>query len=148
MQKTRISTIGFTKKSAQKFFCLLKSSGAKKLLDVRLNNVSQLAGFAKRDDLSFFAKQICDVDYVHMLNLAPTQEMLDSYKKGGGDWSIYERRFLDLMSARRIEERMSPDQFDDVCLLCSEDKPRHCHRRLVVEYLESYWGKISVNHLT
>lgn len=143
-----ISTIGFTKKSAQRFFQLLKGSGAKRIIDVRLNNVSQLAGFAKRDDLAFFAKEICDVDYVHAPLLAPTQEMLDTYKKDRGEWSDYEARFLDLMSARKIEERLSPEQLADGCLLCSEDKPHHCHRRLVAEYLQSSWGSVTINHLT
>jgi uncharacterized protein (DUF488 family) len=142
-----ISTIGFTKKTARKFFDLLKRSGAKRLIDVRLNNVSQLAGFAKRDDLAFFAKEICDVDYVHMPLLAPTQEMLDSFKKQGGDWSEYEKRFLGLMEARKIEDRLSPDELSEGCLLCSEDTPHHCHRRLVVDYLKAHWGNVSVNHL-
>jgi uncharacterized protein (DUF488 family) len=143
-----ISTIGFTKKTARKFFDLLKRSGAKRLIDVRLNNVSQLAGFAKRDDLAFFAKEICDVDYVHMPLLAPTQEMLDSYKKHGGDWSEYENRFLGLMEARKIEDRLSREELTDGCLLCSEDMPHHCHRRLVADYLKGHWGNVTVNHLT
>lgn len=142
-----VSTIGFTKKTAQKFFDLLKRSGAKRLIDVRLNNVSQLAGFAKRDDLAFFAKEICDIDYVHMPLLAPTKELLDSYKKQGGDWSEYEKRFLDLMNERRIESRLSPEDIADGCLLCSEDKPHHCHRRLVAEYLNDHWGSVAVKHL-
>lgn len=142
-----ISTIGFTKKTARKFFDLLKTSGAKKLIDVRLNNVSQLAGFAKRDDLAFFAKEICDVDYVHMPLLAPTQELLDSYKKQGGDWSEYEERFMGLMAARKIEDRLSPDEISNGCLLCSEDKPHHCHRRLVAEYLNDKWGGVVARHL-
>jgi uncharacterized protein (DUF488 family) len=144
---TEVSTIGFTKKTAQKFFDLLKRSGATRLIDVRLNNVSQLAGFAKRDDLAFFAKEICNVDYVHRPILAPTQEMLDDYKKHGGDWTEYEKRFLGLMEARKIEDRLSQDEISGGCLLCSEDKPHHCHRRLVAEYLNHKWGNVSVRHL-
>lgn len=142
-----ISTIGFTKKNARKFFDLLKRSGAKRLIDVRLNNVSQLAGFAKKDDLAFFAKEICDVDYIHMPILAPTQEMLDTYKKQRGDWSDYEKCFLSLMEARKIEDRLSPEDVSGGCLLCSEDKPHHCHRRLVAEYLNDQWGNVAVTHL-
>jgi uncharacterized protein (DUF488 family) len=143
-----ISTIGFTRKTARKFFELLRKSGVKRLIDVRLNNVSQLAGFAKRDDLEFFAKELCDVDYVHVTLLAPTQELLDSYKKDGGDWAEYEKRFLDLMSARKIEERLSPEELADGCLLCSEDKPHNCHRRLVAEYLRDRWSSpVAINHL-
>lgn len=142
-----ISTIGFTKKNARKFFEMLKRSGAKRLIDVRLNNVSQLAGFAKRDDLAFFAKEICDIEYVHEPLLAPTQELLDSYKKQGCDWSEYEKRFLSLMEARKIEDRLSAEDISGSCLLCSEDKPHHCHRRLVAEYLDDKWGNVAVNHL-
>jgi uncharacterized protein (DUF488 family) len=143
-----ISTIGFTKKAAEKFFSLLTRSGAKRLIDVRLNNVSQLAGFAKKDDLAFFVKEICNMDYVHMPLLAPTQEMLASYKKQQGDWGEYEKRFLGLMAERRIEQRLSPDVIADGCLLCSEDKPHQCHRRLVAEYLQDQWGGVAVKHLT
>jgi uncharacterized protein (DUF488 family) len=142
-----VSTIGFTKKTAKTFFDLLKKSGAKRLIDVRLNNVSQLAGFAKRDDLSYFLGEILGIEYIHLPGLAPTQEMLDAYKKEKGDWSIYEQRFLNLMADRKIEERLSPDQIADGCLLCSEEKPHHCHRRLVAEYLRSRWGGVNIQHL-
>jgi uncharacterized protein (DUF488 family) len=142
-----ISTIGFTKKNARKFFDLLKRSGAKRLIDVRLNNVSQLAGFAKKDDLAFFAKEICDIDYIHMPVLAPTQEMLDTYKKHGGDWAEYEKRFRGLMEARKIEDRLSREELDDSCLLCSEDTPHQCHRRLVAEYLDEHWGNVTIKHM-
>src|SRR5688500_4920514 len=99
----KVFTIGFTKKTARKFFEILRTSGAKRVVDVRLNNVSQLAGFAKKDDLAYFLKEICGMDYVHLPDLAPTQEMLDQYKKERGDWATYEARFLDLMKQRRIE---------------------------------------------
>lgn len=140
-------TIGFTKKTAQRFFELLRKSGAKRIVDVRLNNVSQLAGFAKKDDLAYFAKEICGIDYVHVPTLAPTQEMLDEYKKQRGEWSAYEQRFLDLMRQRRIEETIPREVVADGCLLCSEDKPHHCHRRLVAEYLKQHWGDLDVAHL-
>jgi uncharacterized protein (DUF488 family) len=142
-----VFTIGFTKKSAQQFFDTLRMSGAKRVVDVRLNNVSQLAGFAKRDDLAFFIKEVCGMDYVHLQDLAPTQEMLDEYKKRKGDWKTYEARFLDLMRQRRIEECISKEAIVEGCLLCSEDKPHHCHRRLVAEYLRQHWGGLDVRHL-
>lgn len=144
----KLFTIGFTKKSARRFFELLRSSGARRVVDVRLNNVSQLAGFAKKDDLAYFAKEVCGMDYVHLPALAPTQEMLDRYKKEGGDWQDYERQFLDLMRQRRVEETISKEEVADGCLLCSEDKPHHCHRRLVAEYLKDRWGDVDVVHLT
>ncbi len=142
-----VYTIGFTKKSAERFFGLLRGSDTKRLVDVRLNNVSQLAGFAKRDDLKFFLREICGVDYLHLPLLAPTQEMLDEYRKGGGDWNLYEKRFLDLMEWRSIEDEVSRDVIEDSCLLCSEDKPHHCHRRLVAEYLRDRWSGLSIEHL-
>lgn len=142
-----IYTIGFTKKSAEKFFGLLNASGTRRLIDVRLNNVSQLAGFAKRDDLSYFLRTICDIDYVHLPLLAPTKEMLDEYKKGVGDWDLYARRFLELMASRSIEEELSRDLLEGGCLLCSEDKPHHCHRRLIAEYLGERWGPLNIEHL-
>ena len=143
----KIYTIGFTKKSAETFFGVLQRSGAARLVDVRLNNVSQLAGFAKRDDLKFFTKSICGMDYVHQTELAPTQGMLDEYKKLKGSWREYEDRFLGLMRARKIEETIAPELMDGCCLLCSEEKPHQCHRRLVAEYLRERWGDVEIEHL-
>jgi uncharacterized protein (DUF488 family) len=144
----RIQTIGFTKKSAETFFETLRQSGARRLVDVRLNNVSQLAGFAKKNDLAYFLKSICGIEYVHLPELAPSKQMLDEYKKQRGSWEAYERRFLDLMRERRIEDRIPQNVLEEACLLCSEDKPHHCHRRLVAEYLKDHWGDVEIQHLT
>ena len=146
----RISTVGFTRKSAGRFFDLIRESGARRVVDVRLNNVSQLAGFTKRDDLEFFLREICDVDYVHLPQLAPTKEMLDGYKREHRDWKRYEIEFLDLMERRKIESEIPEEVIAEGCLLCSEDKPHHCHRRLVAEYLSDHWGggvKYDIRHL-
>ena len=143
----KVFTIGFTKTSAESFFHRLQTAGVKKVVDVRLNNVSQLAGFAKRDDLRYFLQAICGISYVHQPVLAPTQEMLDAYKKERGDWTEYERRFLDLMATRHIEQAVAHEALDGACLPCSEDKPHHCHRRLVVEYLKEKWGDLEISHL-
>ena len=143
----RVSTIGFTKKPAQRFFGLLRDAGVKRVVDVRLNNASQLAGFAKRDDLAWFLREIGGVDYTHVPVLAPTQELLSAYRKADVDWHTYELRFLDLMRERRIEETLDRALLDEGCLLCSEDQPHQCHRRLVVEYLREHWGNIDVVHL-
>lgn len=140
-------TIGFTKTSAECFFTRLQKAGVKRVIDVRLNNVSQLAGFAKKDDLRYFLKAICGIDYVHRPELAPTQEMLDAYKKDGGSWAEYERRFVALIASRRIEESIPRELVDGACLLCSEDQPHHCHRRLVAEYLKEKWGDLEIAHL-
>lgn len=142
-----IFTIGFTKKSAETFFTRLKDAGVKRLVDVRLNNVSQLAGFTKKDDLRYFTKAICGIEYVHLPELAPTADILDPYKKAkNGDWSSYERQFLDLMRARQIEN-IPREILEGGCLLCSEEKPHHCHRRLVVDYLKEKWGTVEIVHL-
>jgi uncharacterized protein (DUF488 family) len=142
----KLFTIGFTKTSAEGFFSRLSKAHAKRLIDVRLNNVSQLAGFAKRDDLRFFTKAICHIDYEEMPDLAPTQDILDEYKKRKGSWSVYVEKFLDLMARRKIED-IDRSRLDGGCLLCSEDKPHHCHRRLVAEYLKDRWGDVEVEHL-
>lgn len=144
----KIFTMGFTKKSAETFFTRLKNTGVKRLVDVRLNNVSQLAGFTKKDDLRYFTKEICHIDYVHVPALAPTAEILDAYRKQkNSDWQLYESRFLDLMARRRIEETVSREVLDGGCLLCSEEKPYHCHRRLVAEYLKEKWGDVEIEHI-
>lgn len=143
----KIFTIGFTKKSAEEFFSLLRRPGLVRVVDVRLNNTSQLAGFTKKGDLRFFLRVINGLDYVHLPELAPTKEILDSYKKRGGDWSIYEREFIALLEARRIRERVPKDLIDGGCLLCSEPTPERCHRRLVAEYLQEAWGNVSIIHL-
>lgn len=143
-----VFTIGFTKTTAEHFFGRLKRAGVKRLVDVRLNNVSQLAGFAKRDDLSYFLRALCDIEYVHEPLLAPTQDILDAYKKHKGDWEIYEVAFNQLLRDRRIETALNPAVFAaPTTLLCSEDTPEHCHRRLVTDYLQAHWGEITVTHL-
>ena len=143
----KIFTIGFTKKSAESFFTQLQRAGVKRLVDIRLNNVSQLAGFTKRDDIRYFTKAICHIDYIHLTQLAPTQDILDTYKKHKGGWGLYESQFLDLMDRRQIENNVSREILDGGCLLCSEEKPHNCHRRLVAEYLKKKWGDVEIAHL-
>jgi uncharacterized protein (DUF488 family) len=142
----KIYTIGFTRSSAEHFFTRLKDAQAARLIDVRLNNVSQLAGFAKRDDLRFFTQRLCGIGYEHKLALAPTQPMLSDYRAGRDGWDAYAARFLDLMAQRRIEQ-LDRDQLAGACLLCSEDQPHHCHRRLVAEYLRDKWRDVEIVHL-
>ena len=143
----KLLTIGFTKKPARRFFELLRESGTKRIIDVRLNNWSQLAGFAKRDDLAYFL-ELQEIDYVHLPEkFAPTKEMLDDYRKGRSNWKTYEDRFIELMCERRIEDTVPKEIIEDGCLLCSEDKPHYCHRRLVAEYLKQHWGDVDIAHL-
>jgi uncharacterized protein (DUF488 family) len=140
-------TIGFTQKTARAFFTSLKDAGVRRVVDVRLNNNSQLAGFSKKEDLAYFLREIGGIEYVHLPELAPTQDILDAYKKHKGDWGIYEKQFLDLMARRQVEKTVRPDLLDHGCLLCSEHLPHQCHRRLVAEYLNAKWGGIKTKHL-
>ena len=143
-----IYTIGFAKKSAEAFFGALRKAGIKRLVDIRLNNTSQLAGFTKRDDLKFFLKELCNSEYIHEPLLAPTPEILNSYKKKKISWQEYEQRFLELMSERKIEQKIDRSLFNGpTVLLCSEPKADRCHRRLVLEYLQNNWGNLKIIHL-
>lgn len=143
-----IFTIGFTKKTAEMFFKGLREAGVKRVIDTRLNNVSQLAGFPKKADLEFFLREVAGIEYLHLPALAPTQEMLTEYKSGG-EWKTYESRFIGLMRERKIEETCTPEMLNEACLLCSEATPHHCHRRLVAEYLKEKWKKarVEITHL-
>jgi uncharacterized protein (DUF488 family) len=142
-----IFTIGFTRKPAEIFFTRLQQASVKRLVDVRLNNISQLAGFAKREDLRYFCRAICEIDYLHLQELAPTQAMLDAYRKQKGDWDHYARQFLSLMAERRVEETVPQETLAGACLLCSEELPQHCHRRLVAEYLQQKWAGVEIEHI-
>jgi len=147
MNQIKLFTIGFTKKTAEAFFTRLTRAGIKRVIDIRLNNVSQLAGFAKRDDLRYFLRAIGGIDYHHRPDLAPTQEILDAFKKNKGSWQAYERDFLALLARREAEKAVSPELLHEGCLMCSEEKPAQCHRRLVAEYLRSKCGNIEIVHL-
>ena len=143
-----IHTIGFTKKSAAEFFDILRRAGIRRLIDVRLNNTSQLAAFAKRDDLQFFLRELCQAEYRHEPTLAPTAEILDAYKKKRISWEEYETRFVDLLIQRAVEKAVDPRLFDvPAVLLCSEPSPKRCHRRLAAEYLAGKWRDVQIVHL-
>jgi uncharacterized protein (DUF488 family) len=147
MDNATLFTIGFTRKNAQRFFEVLRKMRVKRLIDVRLNNVSQLAGFTKRDDLAFFLREICECDYEHRPAFAPTQAILDDYKRGTMNWEEYERAFKALMRDRQIESQIVLGDLDHACLLCSEPTAQNCHRRLVAEYLRDRLGHIQILHL-
>ena len=143
-----IYTIGFTKKGAKEFFGLLDEAGIERLVDVRLRNRSQLAGFAKRDDLRFFLDRLLGASYEHHEELAPTAELLDHWRDDEISWDTYEERFQELMSQRNIERHLDSEAFESpTVLLCSEHQPDRCHRRLVVEYLDEQWGDVQGVHL-
>ena len=143
-----VFTIGFTEKTAEDFFSLLKKSGTKRLIDVRLNNTSQLSGFSKRDDLRFFLKEICNIEYLELPDLMPETIMLKDYKNKLINWSQYEFKYMEMLARRSVEKKIDLNLLDDGCLLCSEHKPHYCHRRLALEYLNSCSSEnLSVKHL-
>jgi uncharacterized protein (DUF488 family) len=143
----KLYTIGFTGKPAEKFFDLLRNSGVKKLVDTRINNVSQLSGFAKGADLRFFAKEIANISYEHNVNMAPTKELLEKYRKKKIDWSQYEIEYLNLLDIRKIGQKIDIETLHENCLLCSEHTPEKCHRRLLAEYLKNIKHEIEIVHL-
>ena len=143
----KIYTIGFTEKSAEKFFSLLKTASVKKIVDTRINNVSQLAGFAKGSDLKFFAKEIGDMAYEHNLDFAPTKELLAKYRDNKMSWDEYEVEYLNLLDIRKVAQKTDVDQLHESCLLCSEHTPEKCHRRLLAEYLKHVKNSIEIIHL-
>ena len=144
----KLHTIGFTQRTAEEFFETLKRAGIDRLIDVRLNNISQLAGYSKKDDLRYFLRSICGIDYHHELTLAPTKEMLDTYRAGKISWADYEPQFRALLRERKVERTLDRDLFaGKPVLLCSEFEAEHCHRRIVAEYLAKKWGGMEIVHL-
>lgn len=135
----KIYTIGFTKKAARAFFELLKKHQIRQIVDIRLNNVSQLAGFSKGDDLKFFLSEICNIIYLHNVDMAPNKKLLDDYKNKKISWQQYETLFNSLLIERNVKdklERQFKKNFEGICLLCSEATADKCHRRLVAEYIK------------
>lgn len=143
-----VYTIGFTRRTAEDFFETLKRAGIRRLVDVRLHNSSQLAGFAKQADFPYFLRAIAGIEYVHEPLLAPTQDILACYRKQGGSWEEYASRFLALLAERRVEEAIPCSLLEGpAVLLCSERTADQCHRRLILEYLNARWGGIQAVHL-
>jgi uncharacterized protein (DUF488 family) len=147
-QIMRLFTIGFTQKSAATFFGLLQAAGVETVLDTRLHNRSQLAGFSKGDDLKFFLGSIAGIDYQYLHELAPQKEMLDHYKKLKGSWIEYEREYLGLLRHRRVEKTLTRALLENSCLLCSEAGPTYCHRRLAAEYIQQHFNDVTIVHLS
>ena len=140
-------TIGFAKKDARTFFEILRAAKVRKVIDVRLNNVSQLAGFTKKNDLQYFLEKIIGCEYQHRPDWAPTDNILDPYKKKRTTWDDYVRDFTVLMEKRKIGNDVTAVELDHCCLLCSEPTPEQCHRRLVAERLQKQLSGLRVIHL-
>ncbi len=143
----RLFTIGFTKSKAADFFARLEHAGVRHVHDTRLNRVSQLAGFAKQDDLRCFLGRIAGIGYSVEALLAPTADILDAYRKKEIGWDEYAHRYLALLDARKVEHRIALDGLADACLLCSEATPEHCHRRLAANYLALSTTGVEIVHL-
>lgn len=145
--KVKLFTIGFTKKTAKQFFGSLKAANVTRVIDTRLNRKSQLAGFAKESDLPFFLNEICHIDYNPIALLAPTDDILKAYQQKKISWDVYATEYRSLISNRAVETEVNEETLQNACLLCSEDKPHHCHRRLLAEYLQEKFGNIEIAHL-
>ena len=143
----KLLTIGFTNKSAQKFFELLKKNNVERIVDTRINNTSQLSGFAKGKDLSYFAKEIGNIDYLHNIDFAPTKELLEKYRKGIITWQEYEPEYLNLLDMRKIGNKINVEDLHSNCLLCSEHTPEKCHRRLLAEYIKARFVNVEIIHI-
>ena len=142
-------TIGFTRKTAEEFFTLLRQNHVDVLVDIRLKPDSQLSGFAKARDLPYFLKHLANCDYRHMLSMAPTDDILSQYREGKGTWQEYEVAFNRLLEERNLIAELDRSWWGmhSPCLLCSEHEPDHCHRRLVAEYLAKHWSEVQIHHL-
>ncbi|MDV3427080.1 MAG: DUF488 domain-containing protein [Bacillota bacterium] len=142
-----IYTIGFSKRNAEEFFEALKENKIKTLIDIRLNNKSQLAGFTKRSDIEYLLKQIAGIKYAYFPEFAPTKEILDKYRDSKITWDEYENKYNQLLKERKPLFNVNKEIFQDSCLLCSEFLPDKCHRRLAAEYIKNYYDDITIIHL-
>ena len=145
--KIRVFTIGCAGKNARQFFSILKQSGIRKVIDVRLYNTSQLAGFTRKHDVEYFLQAIVGAEYIHMPIMAPTKQLLNDYKKRLISWQQYETEFKSIITQRKIDKHITLQDMDMSCFLCSEATADNCHRRLVAEYLAGFWPNISIIHL-
>ncbi|MCY0896226.1 MAG: DUF488 domain-containing protein [Alicyclobacillaceae bacterium] len=143
-----IATIGFTRKSLRDFISSLRTADVSHVLDTRLHNTSQLSGFAKRSDLEYIL-EVHQISYTHDIQLAPTEDLLRVWQRRQCTWEEYADAYRNLLVERQVERLVHPLLQPDsaICLLCSEDKPHHCHRRVLAEYLQSMRGQVTVRHL-
>jgi uncharacterized protein YeaO (DUF488 family) len=143
----KLFTIGFTGKSAEKFFGLLETSKASKLIDIRINRTSQLAGFAKEQDLKFFLPKLIGMDYVIREDLAPTKELLASYRNKEINWDEFADKYSELLKQRGVIDSLNSELFDNAVLLCSENEPEKCHRSLLANLINKKFPNFQVTNL-
>ena len=142
-----VYTIGFAGKSAETFFTSLVKHGVRKVIDIRLSNVSQLAGFTKKNDLKYFLKVIAGIEYEYLPQLSASKELMTGFRQGKIAWKDYETTYLALLEERQVLKTLKPENFNRACLLCSEEKPDHCHRRLAAEWLKGKWEGVEIKHI-
>jgi len=144
-------TIGFTQKTAKKFFSLLKDNEIDAVVDIRLNNTSQLAGFSKYPDIGYFLNDLLNIKYIHDPEFSPTANILKGFKEKKISWNEYTKRFNELMAQRNIEqyiqEKYNDCKITKYCLLCSENEPEQCHRSLVSDYFCEIYKQLEVINL-
>ena len=143
----KLYTMGYTQKTAEKLFNLLSEHEIKRLMDIRLHNNTQLAGFTKQNNFKYFIERLSDIEYRHIPLMAPSKDIFDDYMKNGLEWEGYELRFKRLIDQRKIEQLINEDEIDGACMLCCEPEATNCHRRLVAEYLQNYFKNIEIIHL-
>lgn len=146
-----LCTIGFAGKTAEEFFSLLQAAGVKQVLDIRQHRGGQLSGFAKHPDLAYFLERLAGISYKHQVLLAPTSELLKTYRTTK-DWNCYEAAFLALLKERDVPHSLEmPPPDAPMALLCSEPGPEKCHRRIAADCLAEWWRgqghSVEVRHL-
>lgn len=144
----KLFTIGFTGKTAEEFFALLKKNKVRKVIDVRRNNTSQLAVFTRASDFPFFLDKVGGIEYEHRLDMAPSQELVKSYRAKEIDWKKFRSTYLKEIRKSKVAAQVSKKDLSNACLVCSEHEPEHCHRSHLAEHLEKELGGIEIVHLT
>lgn len=132
----KVFTIGINNKSAEQFFRLLSDNKIIKIIDIRLNNTTQLCGFSKMNDLKFFLKRILNIEYEYISDFAPTKDIMVSYRENK-DWNKFKTDYLKLLENRKVKESYQNYDFRNTCFLCSEDDADNCHRKILSEFLDN-----------
>lgn len=143
-----VYTIGYERRPLSQLIGALRAAGVDAVIDIRLRNTSQLAGYTKRDDLAFLLQEGFGIAYEHHPELAPTDDILDAYRRDE-DWEVYQARFRPLLADRQAEQTGHDilARYRTVCLLCSEPTADRCHRRLVADYWAEQIPSLRVVHL-
>lgn len=145
-----IYTIGSNRKSAETFFELLRRNDVRFLLDIRLRNSSQLAGFAKGNDLEYFTGRILGIGYRHDVRFAPDEGLFEVRKSKGLNMEQFALKFWETLEERDMKQVLLDEYagvMDGICLMCSEEDHRECHRSVVAGYISDVFGGTEVVNL-